>query len=104
MGPQGPQGVPGISGLQYITRPPLTLLKLTTGTAIAACPSGHNVIGGGFATTVPAGSSANPAFMQVFKSTNGGSTTWSVNATNAASGGGNFSLTLTVYAICAIVQ
>ena len=90
--------------MQYITGTPLTLLKLTTGTAIATCPSGRNVIGGGFTATVPSGSSANPAFIQVFNSVNSGSTTWSVSATNAALGSGNRSLTLTAYAICAMVQ
>ena len=103
-GAAGPQGVAGLSGLQYIAGTPATLLKLTTGTAIAMCPSGRSVIGGGSTTGVPAGSNANPAYMQVFNSVNSGSTSWSVSGTNAESGGGNRSLTLTAYAICAIVQ
>jgi hypothetical protein len=90
--------------LQYTTGTSLTLLKQTIGTTIATCSSGRSVIGGGFTTTVPSGSSAIPAFMQVFNSANSGSTIWSVSAANAAQGSGNRSLTLTAYAICAIVQ
>ena len=90
--------------MQYITGTPLVLLKQTIGTAIATCPSGRSVLGGGFTATVPSGSSAIPAYMQAFDSVNSGSTIWSVSAANAAQGGGNRSLTLTAYAICAIVQ
>jgi hypothetical protein len=93
-----------MSRLQYIIGSPLTLLKLTTGTAIATCPSGRNVIAGGFTTTVPNGSSANPAFMQVFSSANSSPSVWSVSATNAAVGNGNLNLILMAYAICASVQ
>jgi hypothetical protein len=93
-----------MSGLQYITGIPLTLLKLTTGTATATCPTGRNVIGGGYTTTVPSGSFAAQAFMQVFSSANSGMTIWSVSGTNASVGNGNLSLTLTSYAICAVVQ
>jgi hypothetical protein len=90
--------------LQYVSGTPLTIPKLTSGTATVTCPAGLTVIAGGYTTTVPGGSSANPAFMQIFLSANNGSTVWRVSATNAASGGGNRSLTLTAHAICALVQ
>jgi hypothetical protein len=90
--------------LQYVTGIPLTLLKLATGTATATCPAGRNVIGGGYTTTVPSGSSAAQAFMQVFSSAYSGTTIWSVSGTNASVGNGNLNLVLTAYAICAIVQ
>jgi hypothetical protein len=82
----------------------MTIGKLATGTASATCSGGRKVLAGGYITTVPGGSGANPAFMQVFKSANSGMTIWNVTATNAASGGGNLNLTLTAYAICATVQ
>ncbi len=103
MGPQGPQGAPGISGLQYVSGAPLTLAKLTSGTATATCPTGLTVIGGGYTTTVPGGSNAEAASMQVFTSASSGPNTWSVSATNGAKGGGDHSLTLTARAICANV-
>ncbi|MDX6303544.1 MAG: hypothetical protein QOI77_513, partial [Blastocatellia bacterium] len=103
MGPQGPQGAPGISGLQYVSGAPLTLAKQTSGMATVTCPIGLKIIGGGYTTTVPVGSGANSAFMQVFSSANSGSTVWSVSAANAAFGNGNQSLTLTARAMCANV-
>jgi hypothetical protein len=102
-GPQGAQGPPGLAGLQYVTGIPLTLLKQTTGTATAMCPAGLNIISGGFTTAVPAGSNATPSAMRVFNSFFSGVNGWSVSATNTASGN-NAALSLTAYAICALVQ
>jgi hypothetical protein len=98
------QGAPGISGLQYVTGTGVIIGKLSTGTATASCSSGRTVIAGGYGTTVPGNSGGNPAFMQIFKSANNGTTIWSVTGTNSASGNGNLNLTLTAYAVCAIVQ
>ncbi len=104
-GPQGPQGIPGMSGLQQIMGTPSTILKSTSGSATAGCPAGKSVIGGGFTTSVPAGSSALPVFMQVDSSFYDSILMlWSVSGTNAASGGGNRSLVLTAYAVCAVVN
>jgi hypothetical protein len=102
-GPQGPQGVPGMSGLQYITGSPLTLLRQATGTAIATCPAGLRVISGGYATTVPTDSQANPFDIQIFSSIFSGMTGWTVSAKNSAHPD-NASLVLTAYAICSVVQ
>lgn len=94
-----------MSGLQYVTGTPLTILKSSFGTATAGCPAGKSAIGGGFGTSVPAGSSAMPAFMQVDTSFYDMATMrWVVSATNAATGSGNRSLVLTAYAVCATVQ
>ena len=90
--------------MQYITGTPMTLLRQTTGTSVALCPSGLNVIGGGFTTSVPPGSNGNAVDMQVFHSVNSGSTIWSVSAGNLAQGGDNRSLTLVAFAICATVR
>jgi hypothetical protein len=103
-GPPGPQGASGISGLQYVTGAPLHLAKQTTGTTTATCPSGLKVIAGGYITTVPNASAADPGQMQVFSSANSGTTAWLVSATNNAAGSGNHKLILTAYAICAIAQ
>jgi hypothetical protein len=92
-----------MSGLQYITGSPLTLIKQTTGTATAACPAGLNIISGGYTTTVPVGSSANPSTMHVFSSVFAGLNSWSVTATNTTNSN-NAALVLTAYAICALVQ
>jgi hypothetical protein len=94
-----------MSGLEYITGVPITILKSSTRTATVGCPVGKSVIAGGYATSVPAGSSALPVFMQIDSSYYDVFTMlWTIRATNVASGGGNRSLTLTPYAVCAIVQ
>ena len=98
-GPQGLQGVPGISGLLSVNAP-VTLPKQVTGTATATCPAGRSVVGGGFTTTVPSGSNAKPAQMQVSNSSPSTSAAWSVTGTNS----GNGNLVLTAYAMCAAVQ
>ena len=104
-GAQGSQGVPGMSGLQHATGTPVTILKSTSGMATAGCPAGKSVIGGGYLTTVPAGSNALSVYMQIDSSYYDALTMlWTINGTNAASGGGNRSLILTAYAVCAIVQ
>ena len=105
-GPQGPQGAPGISGLQYVTGTPVIVLNLTSGTAVATCPNGTRVIGGGFNTGVPRGSHANPASMNVYSSSNNGAIQWSVQGFNMTPAQNRFDprLTLTAYAICATVQ
>lgn len=83
----------------------MTLLKSTSGTAIVGCPAGKSVIAGGYRTSVPAGSSTLAVYMQIDSSYyDVGTMLWTVNATNAASGGGNRSLVLTAYAVCVIVQ
>lgn len=102
-GPQGPQGIPGLSGLQYINGSSLTLLRQETGTATAICPAGLKVISGGYNTTVPTGSQADPFDIQIFSSMFSGLTGWSVRAKNGAHAE-NASLVLTAYAICAVVQ
>jgi hypothetical protein len=86
--------------VQYVTGSPLTIAKHATATVTAVCPAGKNVIGGGFATSVPSGGNANPGLMQIFSSAAGGATSWSVSAYNDATG----ALILTAYAICAFVQ
>lgn len=113
-GPQGPQGLPGsqgppgpagLSGIQHITGTPVTILKSTSGSATAACPAGKAVIGGGYSTSEVNGSSANPGLMQINSSYFDPNTSvWTVSGTNVAGGGGNLSLVLTAYAICATVQ
>ena len=102
-GSPGPQGVPGLSGLQYITGTPFTLLRQMTGTATATCPAGLRVISGGYTTTAPTDSQADPFDIQVFSSIFNGMTGWSVSAKNSAHPN-NASLVLTAYAICALVQ
>jgi hypothetical protein len=92
-----------MSGLQYIVGSPITLLKQTTGTATATCPAGLRVISGGYTTSVPTGSQADPFDIQVFSSVFSGITDWIVNAKNSAQPN-NASLVLTAYAICAVVQ
>ena len=92
-----------MSGVQYITGSPVTLGKNVTGTATATCPAGLQVISGGFTTTIPAGSVHSPGDMQVFSSVFSGMTGWSVTATNNNSSNSG-SLTLTAYAVCAVVQ
>ena len=58
-GPQGPAGLPGLPGsaggfdLNKISRvvgAEVTVLPGLIGTALATCPPGHKVVGGGFAT------------------------------------------------------
>lgn len=94
-----------MSGLEFVTGTPLTILKSTSGTTTAGCPAGKSVIAGGFTTSVPSGSSALPVYMQVHNSFYDTLLSlWSVTGTNAASGGGNRSLVLTAYAVCANVQ
>ena len=80
----------------------MTLSKQASGTAAAVCPAGLQVIGGGFNTTVPAGSTATPNLMQVFSSAPSGTTAWTVSATNGTNKTAD--LTITAYAICAVVQ
>ena len=88
-----------------MTGTPLTILKSSSGTATAGCPVGKSMIAGGFTTSVPSGSSALPVFMQVHNSFYDTlPSLWSVTGTNVASGGGNRSLVLTAYAVCAVVQ
>jgi hypothetical protein len=94
-----------MSELQYVTGTPLTLLKSTSGTASAGCPAGKSVIGGGYRTSIPAGSSTFSVYMQIDSSYyDAGTMLWTVNGTNASSGGGNRSLVLTPYAVCVTVQ
>jgi hypothetical protein len=106
-GPQGPQGVQGpagISGLQHVTGSPVTISRGSSETVTATCPSGKTVIGGGFKTGVPPGSAARPEAMIVFSSAGDGTSGWSVSGANTTSrNDGNATLTLTAYAICAIV-
>ncbi len=81
------------------------MLKSSSSTATVGCPVGTRVIAGGFSTSVAPGSSALPVYMQIDSSFFDASTLlWTVRATNAASGGGNRSLVLTPYAVCATVQ
>jgi hypothetical protein len=103
-----------MSGLQTILGTPVTLLRNTTGTASVSCPAGLKVIAGGFSTSVPAGSSAGAADLQVFISIPSGAAGWSASGKNNASGsngnngngnnGNNVTLTLQAYALCAVVQ
>ena len=103
-GPAGPQGPVGISGLEQVTGTPVTILRGENGTSIATCPNGKTVLGGGFSTAVPAGSSARPEAMIVFSSMSDGTTGWKVRGTNTTSrNDGGTQLTLTAYAICAVV-
>ena len=88
--------------MQYITGIPLTLIKQETGTAIATCPAGLNVLSGGYNTTVPTGSQAEASDIQTFSSVFSGLTGWSASAKNNARLN-SASLILTVYAICGIV-
>jgi hypothetical protein len=92
-----------MSGLQYITGSPLTLARQATGTATATCPAGLRAISGGYATTVPTDSQADPSNIQIFSSIFSGTTGWSVSAKNSAQPN-NASLVLTAHAICAVVQ
>ena len=106
-GPQGQQGVQGpagISGLQHVTGSPVTVLRSESQTAAATCPNGKTVIGGGFTTGVPPGSSARPEAMIVFSSASNATTGWSVSGANTTPrNNGDASLTLTAYAVCAVV-
>ena len=87
--------------MQYITGSPVTVGVNQTETATATCPAGTQVISGGFRTTEPPGGGGNPAGMTVFNSffaaSNDG---WRVRATNKSNG----PLTLTAFAVCAVVQ
>ena len=110
-GPPGPQGVPGPAGIQGIAGPagPLSGRVLvvangsapsnTIGSAIASCPAGKKVLGGGFrgltgtSTTV---SHNMPKPLQ-FPATGFSDTEWQVILHNAD----QFSLFFEVFAICA---
>jgi hypothetical protein len=103
-GQQGIQGPAGIFGLQHVIGIRVSVLRGSSGVATATCPTGKVVIGGGFATDVPPGGSARPESMIVFSSVSNGSTGWSVNGANTTSrNGGDTTLNLTAYAVCAVV-
>lgn len=103
-GPQGLQGPAGISGLEHVTGSPVSVLRGENGTSIATCPSGKRVLGGGFSTDVPTGSSARPEAMIVFSSMSDGTSGWLAKGTNTTSrNDGGARLTLTAYAVCGVV-
>jgi hypothetical protein len=106
-GPQGsvgPQGLPGLSGVQNVAGNLVIISSQTSGTTIATCPAGKTVIAGGYMTELPAGSMSSLPNMQVFSSVPAGTASWRVSGFNADSGlSGKKDLTLTAYAICAVV-
>jgi hypothetical protein len=79
------------------------MLKGESRASMATCPNGKVVLGGGFSTSVPAGSLARPEGMIVFSSVSDGPTGWIVNGSNTTSRNSDGALTLTAYAICAVV-
>jgi hypothetical protein len=56
LGPLGPQGLPGVSGYQIVSTAPMivSLNGNSTTTLSATCPSGKNVIGGGYESSTGA--------------------------------------------------
>lgn len=102
-GPAGPAGGPGMSGLQYVTGTPTVIPKNTSMIAVAMCPAGKSVIGGGYSTSIPPGSNASPEFLLVTGfSFATPSTSWTVSVTNLGKGNGNNNrdLLVTAYAVC----
>jgi hypothetical protein len=87
-----------------ITGTAVVIQKQSSGTAIAACTSGKKIFGGGYTTAVPPGSSSSLEMMTVFNSFADGLLSWSVSGFNNSNGGQDRSLSLTAYAICAVVQ
>ncbi len=100
------QVLPNLSGYRVLTGAPVTVAEQTGGVATATCASGKSVLGGGFQTSTPAGSSASPTLMNVYSSGVSGASAWSVSGFNGSTKMPSQSnkLTLTAYAICAFVQ
>jgi collagen triple helix repeat protein len=100
-GPIGLQGVPGVSGYQIVTATNNAMLangKLMN--AKATCPAGTRVFGGGVAQTPPAGFAVSLTLVSSYPDTN---QSWFAEFRNMA----GFSLptvTMTVYALCAIAN
>jgi hypothetical protein len=99
------QGSSGLSGYQVITGAPVAIVKQASASASATCPNGKSVIGGGFRTEVPDGSSASPTLLNVYSSNVSGTSAWSVSGFNGSTGkpNQNKNLNLAAYAICAFV-
>jgi len=95
----GPRGGPGIANLTSVTTIGTVNINTNSFTDVAAsCPSGLQVIGGGYTL------STEPSRVIVpIANYPSSSTSWLVRVMN---NGGNLEtpLTLTVYAICAVVQ
>jgi hypothetical protein len=86
-----------------ITGTPVIIQKQSSGTAVATCTNGKKILGGGYMTGVPQGSSSSPEMMTVFTSFADSLLSWSVKGFNNSNGGQDRSLTLTAYAVCAVV-
>ena len=100
-GPAGPQGVPGISGYQIVTA--TNSAGLAAGkflNAKAQCPNGTRAFAGGVSQTPPAGFAVSLTLVSSYPDTN---QSWFAEFRNNQS----FSLptvTITVYAVCAIAN
>ncbi|MFN8224229.1 MAG: collagen-like protein [Gaiellales bacterium] len=93
-GPAGPQGAPGVSGLQTVTSDTATD-SVAFKSALATCPAGKKLIGGGAMIFGQAGSVA------LDESYPASDTQWKGYATEVNATVGNWYLR--VYAICAVV-
>jgi len=103
-GPQGdagPAGAPGVSGWEYVTSAAVSLPTGGTKSAVARCPAGKQVLGGGF--TSPGAGATVVESHAVFGPVAGDSRTtpgWIVWARNPSGPDS----TLNAYAVCAIAS
>jgi len=103
-GPQGdagPAGTPGVSGWEYVTSAAVSLPTGGTKSAVARCPAGKQILGGGF--TSPGAGATVVESHAVFGPVAGDSRTtpgWIVWARNPSGPDS----TLTAYAICAVAS
>lgn len=95
IGPQGPAGAAGVLGLEYVIGPDTTIVPAISGqpqaTALAYCPTGKKVIGGGYSVDNGPG----PMIMQNNPAVGGGA--WIAYVQSMTTSG-----VYRAYAICAI--
>lgn len=99
VGPQGPAGPAsaGISGREVVTKDE-TLGDANPHTWSVDCPAGKSVIGGGVKVISGFGGITNPSQSAIVRSSAPATNGWQATVTD--NGGGLFSSTGTVYAIC----
>jgi hypothetical protein len=97
-GATGPAGPPGVSGWEQVVSAAVSLAAGTTKAAVARCPAGKQVFGGGF--TSPGAGAVVVESRPVFGPVNGNTATtpgWVAWARNPSGP----DTTLTAYALCA---
>lgn len=92
-GPTGPAGPAGLSGVTTVQAGGTVAAFSTGGAALAECPAGTRVIGGG--------AGAQSTDLRLYTSAPSGLTHWL--ATFVRNSASNFSSNFAVYAICAVV-